>query len=98
MIGRLPDIVLAISAYGGLPVNNSMTVQPKLQISDLVEAPLSSITSGAIQFGVPATSLLISLSTARRLRETPKSVNFTLPFFVVRMLAALRSQWTTSLM
>ena len=89
-------MLFAISAYGGFPVNSSMTVHPKLQISDLVDAPFSSITSGAIQFGVPATSL-ISRSIARRLSETPKSDNFTFPFFVVRMLAALRSQCTTSL-
>lgn len=64
-------------------------------MSDLVDAPFSSITSGAIQFGVPATSF-ISRSMARRLSETPKSDNLTLPVFVVRMFAAFRSQWTTS--
>ena len=72
-----------------------MTVHAKDQISDLVDAPFSSMTSGAIQFGVPATSL-ISRSIARRLRETPKSDSLTLPVLVVRMLAAFKSQWTTS--
>lgn len=72
-----------------------MTVHASDQMSDLGEAPLSSMTSGAIQLGVPATSF--SRSTVRRLRETPKSESLTLPFLVVRMLAALRSQWTTSL-
>ena len=60
-------------------------------MSDFVEAPFSSMTSGAIQLGVPATSL-ISLSMARRLSDTPKSDSFTLPFLVVRILAAFKSQ------
>jgi hypothetical protein len=89
--------MLAISPYGGRPVSNSMTVQPSDQMSDLVDAPLSSITSGAIQLGVPATSLFSPRSIARRLSETPKSVSFTFPVLVVRMFAALRSQCTTSL-
>jgi hypothetical protein len=92
----VPVIALGISPYGGRPVSNSMTVQPSDQISDLVDAPLSSMTSGAIQLGVPATSL-ISRSIARRLSETPKSESFTFPVLVVRILAALRSQCTTSL-
>lgn len=88
-------MVLAMSPYGGLPVKSSMTVHPRDHMSALVDAPLSSMTSGAIQLGVPATSF-ISRSMARRLRETPKSDSLTLPFLVVRMFAALRSQWTTS--
>ena len=91
-----PVIAFPISPYGGRPVNNSITVHPSDQISDFVDAPLSSMTSGAIQFGVPATSL-ISRSIARRLSDTPKSDSLTFPVFVVRMLAALRSQCTTSL-
>src|ERR1700722_10555195 len=91
----IPDMLFAISAYGGRPVNSSITVHAKDQISDFVDAPLSSMTSGAIQFGVPATSL-ISRSIARRLRETPKSESFTFPFFVVKIFAAFKSQWTTS--
>jgi hypothetical protein len=78
-------------------VSNSITVHPRDQMSDLGEAPFNSMTSGAIQFGVPATSF-ISRSIARKFKETPKSDSLTLPFLVVRMLAALRSQWTTSLM
>ena len=88
-------MLFAISAYGGLPVSSSTTVHASDQMSDLVDAPLSSITSGAIQFGVPATSF-ISRSIARRLSDTPKSESFTFPFLVVRMFAALRSQCTTS--
>ena len=65
------------------------------QMSDFGDAPLSSITSGAIQFGVPATSF-ISRSIARKLSDTPKSESLTLPFLVVRMFAAFRSQCTTS--
>ena len=91
-----PVIAFPISPYGGRPVNSSITVHPRDQMSDFVDAPLSSMTSGAIQFGVPWTSL-ISRSIARRLSDTPKSDSFTLPVFVVRMLAALRSQCTTSL-
>jgi len=86
-----------MSAYGGLPVNNSITVQPNDHISDFVEVPFSSITSGAIQFGVPAISFWVWRSIARRLRDTPKSESFTFPFFVVRILAAFKSQCTTSL-
>lgn len=72
-----------------------MTVHARDQISDFVDAPFSSMTSGAIQFGVPATSF-ISRSIARRLRETPKSDSLTFPVFVVRIFAAFKSQWTTS--
>jgi hypothetical protein len=45
----------------------------------------------SLQFGVPATSLLI-FSIALRLSDTPKSVNLTFPFLVVRILAAFKSQ------
>lgn len=42
------------SKYGGLPVSNSMTVQPSDQIShEVLKCPLISIASGAIQYGVP---------------------------------------------
>lgn len=56
--------------------------------------------SHALQFGVPTTSLSLrvfsfSAQTAAMLSETPKSESLTFPFLVVRMLAALRSQWTT---
>jgi len=40
-------MALGMSAYGGRPVRSSMTVHPSDQMSDAVEAPLSSITSGA---------------------------------------------------
>jgi len=72
-------------------VSNSITVHPRDQISDLGEAPFNSITSGAVQLGVSATSF-IPLSIARKFSETPKSDSLTLPFLVLRMLAALRSQ------
>lgn len=84
-------MLLAMSAYGGRPVSNSMTVHASDQMSDLVDAPLSSMTSGAIQFGVPATSF-ISRSIALKFSETPKSDSLTLPFFVVRIFAAFKSQ------
>lgn len=71
-----------------------MTVHPRDQMSDFGEAPLSSITSGAIQLGVPAT-LFSSRSIALRLRETPKSESLIFPVLVVRIFAALRSQCTT---
>lgn len=89
-----PHMLLGISAYGGRPVSSSIIVQANDHMSDLVEAPLSSITSGAIQLGVP-TTFLTSYFMARRLRETPKSESLTFPVFVVRMLAAFRSQCTT---
>lgn len=41
------------SQYGGWPVSNSTSVHARDQISDGGTAPLNSITSGAIQFGVP---------------------------------------------
>ena len=69
-----------------------MTVQPRLHISDAVVAPDSSITSGAIQYGVPTT--LDSLNVDVRV-ATPKSANLTSPCFVVRMFAPLMSRWIT---
>lgn len=106
----VPVSPLGMSPYGGRPVSSSITTQPRDQISDLVEAPWSSITSGAtiiqrqkadikedkqnsLQFGVPATSLTFSI--ACKFSDTPKSESLTLPFLVVRILAALRSQCTT---
>lgn len=41
------------SYQGGLVVAISNTVQPTLQMSDLNPCPVSLITSGAIQYGVP---------------------------------------------
>ena len=53
-----------------------------------------------LQWGVPATSLLSPFISAiafgATFMETPKSDSLTLPFFVVRIFAALRSQWITS--
>jgi len=82
------------SAYGGLPVQSSTMVHPSDQISDSKQAPLSSIISGAIQLGVPATTPS-STFFIFKLSETPKSVNLTLPPFVVNILAAFKSQCTT---
>jgi hypothetical protein len=63
-------------------------------VSHAVEGA-STRLADALQFGVPATSFSFFCSTATRLSETPKSESLTLPTLVVRMLAALRSQWTT---
>jgi hypothetical protein len=82
---------LAILEYGGRPVNNSMIVHAKDQISDLVEAFLSSITSGAIQLGETGTPSTLRSIMERRWREIPKSESLTFPVLVVRMFAALRS-------
>ena len=45
-----------LSYHGGLVVAISNTVQPTLQMSDLKPWPVSMITSGAIQYGVPVTT------------------------------------------
>lgn len=100
------------SLYGGLPVTNSINVQPRDQISDLVVAPFNSITSGATnkkkcyKKNNPVCFILLQLGVPEtvsfsvvlifRLRETPKSVSLTSPVLVVRILAAFRSQWATS--
>jgi hypothetical protein len=48
IIGRvIPDMPFGLSAYGGFPVKSSIIVHPKDQMSDAVEAPFSSMTSGA---------------------------------------------------
>ena len=85
----------AMSPYGGVPVKSSMTVQPSDQMSDCVDAGLSSMTSGAVQFGMPTTSFMYPM--ARKLSETPKSESLTFPFRVVRIFAALRLRCKTSL-
>ena len=84
-------MVLAISPYGGRPVSSSITVQPRDQMSALVDAPLSSMTSGAIQKGVPTKvwrSVLVSCAA------TPKSASLTFPDAESRTLAALMSRWS----
>lgn len=63
-------------------------------MSDFVDAPCNSMTSGAIQFGVPA-GAPISSCFSLRFKETPKSVSLTSPVLVVKILAAFKSQWTT---
>lgn len=84
------------SAYGGLPVKSSTIVHARDQISDFGQAPFISITSGAIQLGVPAGVPLPSSCFILRFKDTPKSVSLISPVFVVRIFAAFRSQWTTS--
>lgn len=55
-------------------------------------APCIEMTSGAIQFGVPFTSVAAArprvVLSAFRLSDTPKSDSLMLPFFVERTLAA----------
>jgi hypothetical protein len=77
--------------YGGFPVSISTIVQPKDQMSDFSVGRLNLITSGAIQFGVPEGSP-VSSSFILKNSETPKSVNLRQPVFVIKILAALRSQ------
>ena len=82
------------SKFGGLPFNNSKTVQPKDQMSQaVVMYGYISITSGAIQYGVPAKALLLLLTCLpfSNPAATPKSATFTTPSFVVRILAPLIS-------
>ncbi len=69
-----------------------MTVHPRLQMSEAVVAPDSSITSGAIQYGVPTT---LDSWNVVVLVATPKSASFTSPCFVVRMFAPLMSRCIT---
>ena len=67
-------------------------MQPTLQMSDAYDAPLSSMTSGAIQYGVPMTSTpLWSFS----LDAIPKSAILMSPVFVTKMFAHLMSRCTT---
>jgi len=72
-------------------VSNSITVHPTDQISQAVEiCRVYSMISGAIQYGVPARDDYYSSSFYRA--ATPKSVNFTIPFFVVRIFAPFMSR------
>ena len=76
--------------YGGFVVRSSITVQPRLQISQAeVSWPFISMTSGAIQYGVPTTELLFSESVS--LVATPKSASLTIPSLVVRILPPFMS-------
>lgn len=75
---------------GGLPVRSSKTVQPTDQMSQAeVIWPDISITSGAIQYGVPANEIFFTASVS--LVATPKSASFTTPFSVTKMLPPLIS-------
>ena len=82
------------SKYGGCSVSSSTTVQPTLHTSHAALTPAISITSGAIQYGVPTTLVLLLAPSFTRV-ATPKSASFTWPPFVVRMLAPLMSRCTT---
>ena len=58
--------------------------------------PTISMTSGAIQYGVPTTGSLMAVSRVSSIRvATPKSASLTIPCLVVRMLAPLMSRCTT---
>ena len=89
------------SKFGGLPLRSSKTVQPRDQISQaVVILSYISITSGAIQYGVPAKALLfllLLLALSSSLVATPKSATFTTPSFVVNMFPPLMSLWMTFL-
>ena len=61
------------SKYGGRPVSNSITTHPKLHISDATVTSWSSTTSGAIQYGVPATSPSSSSSSSSFFFSSPVS-------------------------
>jgi len=50
-----------ISPYGGLPSAISKAVMPRLQMSATQSYPISWITSGAIQNGVPMTVFLLAI-------------------------------------
>ena len=50
-----------ISPYGGLPSAISRAVMPRLQMSATQSYPISWITSGAIQNGVPMTVFLLAM-------------------------------------
>jgi hypothetical protein len=54
-----------------------------------VSWPFISMTSGAIQYGVPTTELLFSESVS--LVATPKSASLTIPSLVVRILPPFMS-------
>ena len=95
------------SKYGGEPVSSSTTTHATDHTSLFgSNVPLISITSGAIQYGVPTTSpssfglLLASLVTAPSppiLAALPKSASLTHPSLVARRLAPLTSRCTTPL-
>ena len=76
------------SKYGGWPVKNSSNVQPTFQISAAGLTPLSSMISGANQYGLPTTSSSLGVA----LDATPKSLSFSVPSFVVKIFAALMSR------
>ena len=72
-----------------------MAVHPTLQMSEAEVMPTISMTSGAIQYGVPTTGSLMAVSRVSSIRvATPKSASLTIPCLVVRMLAPLMSRCT----
>lgn len=83
------------SKLGGLPLRSSNTVHPRDHISQaVVMLSCISITSGAIQYGVPANALLFLLLLfvlSSSFVATPKSATLTTPSLVVRMFPPLMS-------
>uniref|UniRef100_A0A182IPB1 Uncharacterized protein n=1 Tax=Anopheles atroparvus TaxID=41427 RepID=A0A182IPB1_ANOAO len=81
-----------MSPYGGFPSAISRAVMPSDQMSATQSYPISSITSGAIQNGVPMTVFrfaIVSVSCP----ATPKSASFAWPSELSSMLPALMSRW-----
>ena len=79
------------SKYGGSPVIISITVHPTAQMSEAADAPDISTTSGASQYGVPATPMSPSVAST----ATPKSASLMVPCPVTSRLAPLMSRCTT---
>mmetsp|Transcript_25644 Transcript_25644/g.47842 ORF Transcript_25644/g.47842 Transcript_25644/m.47842 type:complete len:260 (+) Transcript_25644:721-1500(+) len=79
---------------GGSPTAHSIAVIPRDQISALASYPVffSVKTSGAIQYGVPMTVLLLAKVFASSF-DTPKSASLQSPAWFKRMFAALISRW-----
>mmetsp|Transcript_11071 Transcript_11071/g.51287 ORF Transcript_11071/g.51287 Transcript_11071/m.51287 type:complete len:361 (+) Transcript_11071:682-1764(+) len=81
-------------ANGAWPWHSSSTVMPRLQISACQSYPATcSITSGAIQHGVPTKVAWGLAPEPQDAAETPKSPILTDPLSSMRMLPALTSRW-----
>ena len=77
--------------YGGLRSANSIQVIPNDHTSTLPSywpSSIASMTSGAIQYGVPTNEF-----AGEHIDAEPKSANLTVPFSVSKIFPAFTSRW-----
>jgi hypothetical protein len=93
---KMTCIGLAHPAKGGRPVAHSHSTTPNAQASTAAVSGPPSNCSGAMYWGVPAAVATVDSHVRAVVRAMPKSARAARPPDRSKMLAGLRSRWTTA--